>query len=121
VNNCDFRHYRESAFTHEFLIGCEDSVFMHWRGNDLETISVREGWKGQTDRGIMIGDPIEKFLEVYPEAQHKRDPPGYKIYEVNYLVVSFDKNDKIDMMSLNNRNVDDFDYSSLVEPWQTGL
>lgn len=48
--------------------GCNDSVYLHWSYGLLTYISVKEGWEGQTNRGIKIGDSLEKFLEAYPEA-----------------------------------------------------
>ncbi len=120
-NNCDFRRYKELEPWKDMFIGCGDSVYMEWLSNDLYIVSVRQGWEGQTDRGIKIGDSLEKFLEAYPKAKKKDAgtyPNEYNIYTHGYFKASFDSKEKIDMMSLLQSEDDDYDWTTPIVPWQ---
>ena len=122
-DNCDFRRYKELEPWEDMFIGCEDSVYMEWfSDNDLWGISVRKGWNGQTNRGIMIGDSLEKFLTAYPKAKRKEVyPRDYTIYAWGYLKASFDQDGKIDMMSVTRVEHDDNEVTTPIVPWQDEL
>jgi len=44
----------------------EEVIFV-WAYNDFYGFDLIEGWEGQTDRGIMIGDHSTEFAGAYPE------------------------------------------------------
>ena len=123
IKNCNFEVDKDDC-SFMNLRGCDnDSVYLKWSFNKLEQISIRNGWEGQTDTGLKIGDPIEKFLNIYPNAMNKRyvhssDGSELNLWATGYLRVSTDKNNLIDIINLR-----DFEFSdpgiTPIGPWQS--
>ncbi len=125
VNNCGFRYtYTPDETMRAFSIigGENESVWMEWSINDLMRVSVREGWKGETERGLRIGDTRERFLKLYPGAKEKDVSlyGDYEIWTAGFLKTSIDKQGKVDMLELDryNHNNTGYDWTIPVYPWQ---
>lgn len=90
VGQCGFDYFFDNmggyGNTLDIIGGPERSIYMQWIGGGLSRIAVRsmgeEGWNGETEKGLRIGDSFAKFIALYPQAQQQIPTP----YSVHYLV-----------------------------------
>ena len=107
VSDCDFEYHEGHAGgageTLE-IVGCGDAVYMQWAFGRLQSISVRAGWEGETGRGLGIGDSIEVFQQLYPEARQRTkglcEPDVTTIWTAGHLKVNVNEQGALDMMAV---------------------
>ncbi len=79
------------------LMGCNDSVYGIFIGENLWHIAVRGPWNhGTTNTGINIGSSLADFLNAYPGAQKRKTynytvPPG-DVWTTGHLKVAVSNN-----------------------------
>jgi len=61
------------------LASCNDGVIFVWAWQTFRGLILSEGWKGQTEKGIMIGDTLDDFLYEYPTFYWNNEYGG-KVY-----------------------------------------
>lgn len=59
------------------IMSNEKAVYMMWAFQSLNNISVRQGWNGETDNGLKIGDDFQKFRALYPVAEKRKVRKDY--------------------------------------------
>lgn len=74
--------------TLEYLAcGGQNFVWLDWEWEGLRVVAVRAPWKGQTDRGLRVGDDADTFHKLYPTAHHPIEPfPGYFAFSKDFDV-----------------------------------
>jgi hypothetical protein len=46
------------------VVGCNQGVYLSYAGETLNTVAVREGWRGRTDGGLRIGSSYEEYRRL---------------------------------------------------------
>jgi len=102
VLGCNFQYYDGHAGgagdTLEML-GCGGYAYMKWAYNALQEVAVRQGWQGQTDLGLTIGDSLEKLQTWYPEAR-RRDGCSGGTWTVGHFKACVNEQGVITMMGV---------------------
>jgi|SRR3989344_860281 len=116
VDSCNFEYYDnhmggEGDTLQE--IGCDKSVFFEWAYGTLWDIGVREGWSGQTDTGLKIGDPLDKFLDLYPNAEKHSD----YVWTAGHFKIYLEDKENIKMMGVSRFIRDDWPGDFTIGPY----
>lgn len=72
VDKCNFTYYKEHKGGYGNTLqleSCDGGLLLYWAWDSLKSIYVANGWTGETDRGLKIGDTLEQFKMLYPEAK----------------------------------------------------
>jgi hypothetical protein len=65
----DRENIRNGGYGNTLVIESEKyGITLEWAYQSLQCIGVSEGWKGKTERGLCLGDSIERFKVLYPSA-----------------------------------------------------
>ncbi|MEK6908562.1 MAG: hypothetical protein AABX23_00740 [Nanoarchaeota archaeon] len=109
VNNCGFRYWgnRQGGYgnTLEIIGGPGDSMYFVWLGDTLSRISLRNGWNGETENGLKIGDDFSKFNSLHPSAMRTRVAHYYphqqnNIWDIGHFRANFNDVGKISLMEI---------------------
>ncbi|MDP3964331.1 MAG: hypothetical protein Q8Q20_01565 [bacterium] len=87
------------------VVGTDRWVHLTWMGLSLLGITISEGWVGETDRGVALGDTYEDVERVYPEAfpcRYSNYHPIYLVFEIRFedatyrrAIFKFDQDDRL--------------------------
>ena len=95
VSHCNWHVFQGSdggvGNTLQIASPSEDIVFV-WAYNDLAGYRVKQGWTGQTDKGVRLGDTITDFQMKYP---------GLTAYGRSYL---FGQSDGVELQAYFDQN-----------------
>jgi hypothetical protein len=103
------------------VVGCNgkdggNSIHMFWGFGELKYISVREGWNGETDKGLKINDDLDKYFSLYEGAVRIEGGrfQGDDLWKDGNLVVNF-QNEKVWGMTLSRDG-----WRTIVGPYNDG-
>jgi len=115
IDDCEFDIYHSITDDHDEILDIIDynnTLFFRFIQNTLFSVAVREGWAGETDTGLKIGDSLEKFLRCYPNARKRTlvnfvdSSQADNLWVTGHLRINFDDGGRINMIEVSAYNHD---------------